>query len=283
MIKNKLPFLIFLLIFAVAFSFPSIFLFSSIHDHKVAEQIAKDGTVTKATPIDYGTNLTVNDVPYYYITYEFEVDGVTYYGQTSSKYKSDEYYFVFNAGYLEIAYNENFDSIEADYTLTTALKTEIIMLSIFGIVDLGFWIAILVFVIKIIKHGILNLVGKSAEATFVSMKPGIIINNVPMYKVSYCWRNNIGEVCEDITGSDYTLTQARAFEIAGKFDILYHKNKSRIVSKPNKLFFQQAESEHLTETDYFVCDYCGSMSKSTNTRCNSCGAPQSKTSKKLKN
>lgn len=282
MIKNKLPLLIFILIFAISFSIPSIFLFSSISDHKTAQEIVKTGTKTNATPTDYGTNLTINDIPYYYITYEFKVDGVTYFGKTSPKYKSNEYYYVFKQGYIEIAYNENFESIESDYTLTSALKTEFIMLGIFGVVDLCFWIAVIVFIVKIIKNGILNLLGKRAEATFISMKPGIIVNNVPMYRVSYCWRNNLGEICEGITDSDYTLTQARAFEIAGKFDILYHKTISKIVSKPNKLFFQQAENEHLVETDYFVCDYCGSMSKTTSLRCSSCGAPQKNTSKKIK-
>ncbi|MBR2468045.1 MAG: hypothetical protein IKB42_03300 [Clostridia bacterium] len=283
MLKSKLSFLVFMLIFAISFAIPSIFLVSTIQSVATAQEIVKNGTITTATPVNKYSNLTVNDVKYYYITYTFEVDGVTYEGETSPRYTESQAYSVFKSGNgITIAYDKDFNSIEANYTITEATKVEIIMLSIFALVDLGFWITVIVFVVKIIKHGLLNLLGKKEEATFVAIKPGIVVNNVPKYRINYCWRNDLGEVCEDTTDSDYTLSQARAFEIAGKFDILYYKKMSRITSKPNKLFFQQAEEEHLTVDDVVVCNYCQSVFKSDLGRCSSCGAPLTKKQTKYK-
>lgn len=283
MIKNKLPVFIFILIFAIAFAVPSIFFISSLNKTLSAKEIVKNGTQTQATPYNHISNLTVNNVKYYYIQYTYTVDDTLYYGETSERYTESECYKIFNTGHLDIVYDDEFNSIEANFEVTQPIKMELIMMSIFAIFDLAFWITLIVFIIQAIRYGILNILGKKVEATFISIKPGIIVNNIPMYKICYCWRNDVGDTCEGTSDASYTINQARAFEISGKFDILYYKTLSRIVSKPNKLFFQQAEQEHLTDQDYTTCEYCNSIYKSILDRCSSCGAPKTKKKNTKKN
>lgn len=270
---SRLFTLISLLAFAIIFSIPSFFLINAVNNHNKSKQIVETGTTTTALPVNYGTNLTINDTPYYYIEYEFIVAGTTHTGKTSSKFVEYEYYDYFKDGKILIKYNENFESIEADYKLTSPLKSEIIMLSIFAIVDFGLWTVIIVFVVKVFKYGLLNFIGKPTDAIFVAIKQGATINNVPTYKVIYIWYNDIGQICEGESLKNYTISQAKAFEMCKTFKILTYKNLSRIISKPERSILLQVKQENPNPSDFIICDYCKSVENKHNSKCSTCGAP----------
>ena len=86
--KNSKVFMFFFfLVFAIAFSMPAFFMIPQISEHFKYENIMKNGTQIEATALGAYSNIKVNDEKIYYIEYSFKVDGNTYYGKTSSRYR----------------------------------------------------------------------------------------------------------------------------------------------------------------------------------------------------
>lgn len=279
--KFKYFFIAFFLIFAIGFGIPSFFLFSSLNNHFNNKKIVNNGTICEATPMDFSSNITVNNVKYYSITYSFEVDGSFYAGQTSTQYTIANVQNIFKNNKLEIRYDKNFDSIESDYTFSKGAKQEVIFSSIFAIVDLGFWIVVIVLVVKEIISLCTTKFGKKIEATFGSIKPGFAINGYPYYKISYFWTDSKGNFREDCSGSNYTLDEAKLFESAKTFQILSWKKSSKIFSKPNQLKYKQEKPQtEVIEEQFITCEYCGANYPNNVIKCSNCGAPRKRVNKK---
>lgn len=275
-----------LMIFAICFAVPLFFFVDYIQTHITNQNIVKHGTECVATPLDYYSNITVNNTPYYSISFEFEVDGKTYEGQTSARYKKNEVNRIFNNNEIIIKYDtKTFNSIEANYTLTTGNTTPIIIFSVFAFVDLIFWVAVVVLIAKAITNLITLKSGKQIQVNFGSIEPGVTINGVDMYKISYFWTDENGNHHEDTSEADYTLKQAQAFEHAKTFKVKKWKNTTQIITNPYEiaaeLILDETQTENSNDNTIF-CPYCNNLILKTETRCSSCGAPIQNKAKKDK-
>ncbi len=275
--KNAKVFLfLFFLVFAVAFAMPVFFMISPILEIPEKNDILENGVTITAEVVDgtQSSSITVNDVAYYSVQYEFIVDGTPHYGKTTQRYTRSE---VNNLKFVTIKYNpETFKSVEVDYQAKTdpEIKTSIMLIAICGVLDIIFWIVEIVLIIQFIKLGIVALKGKEYTAKFIAIKPGVVYNGTPMYSIAYSWVDVIGEVLEGESGDDYTLNEAHAFELAGQFKIMAYGNISKITSKPSKMLFKQAKEENVSVENYYVCPYCNSMLPADATKCTACGAPR---------
>lgn len=286
--KNTISKFLFFLIFAVAFAVPAFFVVPTIQNHFKWQAIAKHGTEINATPVSYHSNVTINDEEIYYITYEYTINGQTYTGKTDSRYKLYQAQRIINSKQIHIKYNKNFESCEADYTISSSSQILIIALSVFLLADLVFWIIEIRFVVKFVGYAVVSIKGKEYEAQFVTLTPGMCVNSVQYYHVSYSWKDDNGQIRNGIFG-DYTFSEASMFESIKTFRISAYKSVSKIIDKPSELMFrvndnlqdttQKPETEHEAKLDYFECLYCGSVFTKPLTKCSSCGAPIKKTKK----
>lgn len=275
--KNAKIFLfLFFLVFAVVFAMPMFFMITPILEIPEKKEILENGVTITADVVDGTQNsgITVNDVEYYSVQYQFVVNDTYYYGKTTQRYTRAE---ANNLKNVTIKYNpETFKSVEIDYDAKTdpEIQTTLILIIICGVFDIIFWIIEVVLIIQFIKLGIVSIKGKEYTAKFVAIKPGVVYNGTPMYRVAYSWVDVIGEVKEGESGDDYTLNEAHAFELAQEFKILAYGNISKISSKPSRMIFKKAKKENVTEENYYICPYCNSMLPSNTTKCTSCGAPR---------
>lgn len=275
--KNTKVFLFFFfLMFAVAFAIPPFLMIGDILDISKNNEIVENGILVEATvvPGSERSNLTVNDVSYYSVQYEFIVNGETYADRTDSNYTLLE---VRKLKTIKIKYDPNtLESVPADFSWWKSqdVRTSLIFVVVFGLADVAFWITELVFIFKFIKRGVLAFKGKTYTAQFVAIKPGVIYNGTPLYSICYSWQDENGELRDGQSDSDYTMTEAHAFELAGEFKISAYNGMSKIISKPSRLVFKQAKEENVQVEDYYECPYCKAYLTKNTTKCPSCGAPR---------
>ena len=155
----------FYLIFAIAFAIPVIVLGMLFAQSTNFADVAKNGIETEGYIIQdsYRSNLTVNDVDYYHISFYFyDENEVMHQGKTSDAYTYYEVVDINELEYIMIKYDpDTFDAVESTYDFSKDSSTipMIIMLAIFGICDLIFWIISIITVktnidlIKVEKYG----------------------------------------------------------------------------------------------------------------------------------
>ncbi len=279
--KNSKVFMFFFfLVFAIAFSMPAFFMIPQISEHFKYENIMKNGTQIEATVLGAYSNIKVNDEKIYYIEYSFKVDGNTYYGKTSSRYRIYQAQSILKKEKIQVKYDKKFNSCEADYKIDSSSYMLIVGCSIFTLADLGFWITEIVFIVQFVKYIIVSIKGKKYVAQFISINPSVIVNGTPLYKIAYSWIDEDGEVHDDEKG-DYTFNEASTYEMVKEFNISACGNISKILDKPSKLIkrnLNNTEPEAKIE-DYYECPYCGSIFNYGASRCYSCGAPVRKKQK----
>ena len=80
--KNKFKIIenIAFILFFVVWTGVAIFFWFKIAGHIENKEIVKNGITLNAEVVDYDTNMSINKVNYYYMTYMFEIDGETFYG-----------------------------------------------------------------------------------------------------------------------------------------------------------------------------------------------------------
>ena len=142
---------------------------------------------------------------------------------------------------------------------------------IFTVVDMLMWALFVGSVVKSIKNKKVADKGKEYTATFVSFATNLMVNNVPMFFITYVWENENGEKIEGKSASDYTIHEAEAFERAKHFKIKVLGNDSIIVTQPSQLIAQFKVETPKTQ-DKIVCEYCNSLYSAEKTKCPSCGA-----------
>ena len=267
---------LFFLLFAVTFAVPPFLMMGDILAIPRYNEIKETGVATEAIVVagSERSNLTVNDVSYYSVEYEFTVNGETYSNRTEANYTLLE---VKKLKTIKIKYDpETFESVPADFSWlkSQGIKSSLIFVVVFGLFDICFWIIEIVFIFKFIKRGVLAFKGKTYTAKFVAIKPGIIYNGTPLYSICYTWQDDSGEVRDGKSDDDYTMTEAHAFELAGEFKISAYGDISKIISKPSKLVFKQAKEENVKVEDYYECPYCKAYLTKNTTKCPSCGAPR---------
>ena len=162
--------------------------------HLKNEDIVNNGTQTTATVTDFYTRSSVNDVPYYYVEYEFtDEEGNKHIGQTSSDYTVQQVEELIKNGLL-ICYDSEYNSIQADYKFKLEGSSFFIVFSP-------------IFIIMALMIGIIIFLGNrssrsdnspvEATAKFVSATYALTSEGEEYYTVRIKFKNKFGEKIED--------------------------------------------------------------------------------------
>lgn len=270
----------FIMIFAIFFMIPVIIMGGLVSDHGKFQNILENGIEVDATiiPSTQSSNIAINEVDYYSIAYVFvDEDGGEHRGRTSATYDYYEISQIAKKDTIKIKYlPDTFDSVESQYgkngmTAGGGIKIFVI---IFGVVDGLLWLAVITTIFKEIKKKSISKKGTEYTATFMAMSSNVRVNNVPMYAISYFWKDEKGEIHEDKSGHDFAYKEALAYSDAGTFKIRAIGEDSVITSRPSKLLYQLNKTEKQLEKSeqYVKCAYCNSRFEKSNSKCPYCGA-----------
>ena len=181
----------------------------SLNENAKLDRIAKTGTAAVAFNLQKReTGLTVNDVEYYYIEFEYEAGLRTKTGKTSSSFTESEANEIVSAGTLNIRYTYE-GTVEENFDVKKANKPFFVVMSICCAVG---GVIIVVCVIRIIfstkssinisKHGV------ETRAYEIYYKSNESVNDVKYYRLYASYTNQRGEYVEGKTQKSYTLEQA---------------------------------------------------------------------------
>lgn len=282
----------FVLIFAIVFSIPLVIEVFTLINHIKNVNIIKTGTEITATVDGYRLDNTSNDVSYFRITYSYEVDGVTHTGQTSANYMLYEAQRIQNDGSIQIKYDKNFNSIEADYS--TAPSPVLFILPIFGLTGIGFFVLFISMIVHDARNNAIKNHGTKTTATFETAGSRYRVNGMPYYYITYSYTSTNGEQKSATTNQIYTYDQANYLEQLHNFEIMEYKNKTAITEelspyKRKQIMEEKHESapteqtfidnktttsspEHAVEETYKRCQYCGNVEQKSVKRCSNCGS-----------
>lgn len=285
--RNRLSLFIVLIIMAIAFSAPAFVFISNIGKNNFKKEIFENGVETVATvdSSSYGSSLTINDVEYYSIEYWFYDDnGNVHKGETGENYTYYDIQLMIQQRLIAIKYDPNtFKSVEMTYydsgNISETANT--LFIAVFGVVALALWVTVGFFIFKFVKIRILQSKGKTVNAMVTQVKGGVTVNHVHMFKVFYCYQDNM-ITKEGHSGYEYTHSQARAFENMKNIQILVYKNMSKIKTNPNEIIYEQsfenADSfdKNTSQKKFTHCQYCNSTVLEDETKCPNCGAQMNK-------
>lgn len=267
-----------LFLFSIVLMVPCIILFSNFFGYFKYSAIISNGIETEAIVLNMEyANMEIKEEPIYIITYQFyDEQGEMHFGKTQPSFTGKEAMEFINNGYITIKYNpETFESVEASYTFFSGGKNIIfIFFLVFTTVDLIIWGVLIYSIIKSKKNKRIEKDGKEYTATFISYDSNVTVNNVPMFHIIYTWENEYGEIKQEKTSSDYTLSEAMMFKHAKTFKIKAIGNEGVIVSVPTELT-GQIELNKLLEIQN-KCQFCGGLYDKQLERCPSCGAVRNK-------
>ena len=270
----------FIMIFAIFFLIPVIVMNGMTSDHGKFQNILQNGIEVEAKIIERSqhSNIKINEVSYYYIEYIFaDEDGEEHRGRTSVTYDYYEISQIAKKETIKIKYMPNtFESVESDYGkngMTAGGGLGMIVI-VFAVVDGLLWLAVIVTIIKEIKKKSISKKGTEYTATYIAMSSNVKVNNVPMYAITYCWKDEKGEIHEDKSGHDFYYKEAIAYSNAGSFKIRAIGEDSVITSRPSKLIYELNKTEKQLEKNeqYVRCGYCNSRFEKSNLKCPYCGA-----------
>ena len=270
----------FIMLFAIFFMIPVIIMSSLVSDHGKFQNILENGIEVEATILERSSNsnISINEVDYYSIGYVFvDENGEEHRGRTSATYDYYEISQIAKKKTIKIKYlADTFDSVESDYGKNgmTAGGGIGLFVVIFGVVDGLLWVAVIVTIFKEIKKKSISKKGTEYTATYMAMSSNVKVNNVPMYAISYFWKDEKGEIHEDKSGHDFYYKEALAYSNAGTFKIRAVGEDSVITSRPSKLIYDLNKTEKQLEKSeqYIKCEYCNSRFEKSYTKCPYCGA-----------
>ena len=270
----------FLIIFAIFFAIPVIFLLTEVlgHNSNNYENIIQYGIETDAHVISGSehSSISVNEVSYYSIDYYFfDENMVMHTGRTSQSYTYYQINQMIEDEVIKIKYlPDTYESIEANYTSSKdkSKTTTTIFLAVFGMADLILWIAVFnigknnMFEDKISKQG------REFNAVVTGISSNLVVNGVRKYKVHYDWTNEMGENISDTTRSIYRFNDATALEQAKNIQIKAIGRKSIITTDPKTLSIHDQSNNYYPtqENQVLICEYCGNRVNSNTHRCNNC-------------
>ena len=270
-------FAIFVAVFAAILSFIA---FGNRIDY---EYILANGIETQAEVLEntYYSSLEVNGVSYYTIDFEFiDENGNIHRGTTSETFTYQEIARLCERGIITIKYDpETFDAIEASYdpsqdsgkNVTTALAIA------FLVVDAILWVFVVKAGIRNLKEKKIEETGKEYTANVTGIKVGVVVNNVPRYKVMYTWIGENGTTMSGSSKAKYYQREAEALEQAGTIQIKAVGNISVITTSPDMCKhdhygYLTNEDARIKSKEQLKCDYCGHNISEKDEYCANCGA-----------
>ena len=149
--------------------------------------------------------------------------------------------------------------------LVILITTKNWFLLLFVIIGFTAFIFGIINMIKMFKDKNLSKNGKDGVGTFITSTCYGKINNVPMYKIIFQFKNENNEIVEIKTNEIYTFDEVEIFRNLKNFKIKFRDNHAVIISNKDII----AKSELLN-----VCSYCGL--KFDGEKCPNCGAIKNK-------
>lgn len=144
---------------------------------------------------------------------------------------------------------------------------------IFAFFDIILWALFFSGVVKSVRNKRVITNGTEFTATFVSFGSNVAVNNVPMFYITYTWKNEQGEQKEGKSSSDYTIHEAEAFEKAKNFKIKVLGKHSAIITKPSELIVKLKDGA-ISDEGKVSCEYCSAVFNQEENKCPHCGAPR---------
>ena len=205
--------------FLIAFFVPDI-----VQDNIVVNKGEKIEAIVTGAYED--TSYTENGKHYWYMTYQYEYEGQTFKGETSSSYDRNE---VLSKGAVISILYYNGRTVQDGYSISNGS----IFIRIFIVISLGVGIGMGVAAIKSgskdRKMDKIKTTGTRTKATYVTSYSNLRVNNVPYYKVKYKYKDGYGiERTEESLG--YCMRdEAEYLEALTEFEIAYADGLSVIV------------------------------------------------------
>lgn len=271
--KNKFKIIenIALILFFVVWTGVAIFFWLKIAGHIENKEIVKNGITLNAEVVDYDTNMSINKVNYYYMTYMFEIDGEAFYGQTSTTYKLNE---VTNTETIEIKFY-NGKSIEADYDQPKDLKFSVLFLVVTSVLSLVFAIILFLKVYKKIYSYRTEHKGNLTTATVVNVRHSSTATTKILGKVKVCNYYSItckftkkdgkvfegkaiGTYAEDVTNYFKNLNEIKIKYIGNKFVIVEPTEGIDIYKNTAEMQIED-KPDYNKDVIYFECENCGEI------------------------
>ena len=276
-----------LIFLAIIFLILAIVIPVSMYDRSIDyEYIIQYGVETEATinPSSYNSNVSVNDIRYYYVEYYFyDSDGNSHIGRTSSSYNYFEIKDIIENETIIIKYNpENYESIESSYDRSRdqGQKSSNIFLFAFGGIDIIIWIVIIVNAINNISLKKVYDKGLEYDAEVTGISTHSINKNNSKYKVHYKWTDELGN--SYIGSSSYKYLHYQAMDLNNQRNIKIKAlgKKSIILTRPsfecneNYIYREKSPIERKFEKNALknnLCLKCGQKLKTTDANCPKCG------------
>lgn len=208
--ENVRPTYLILFLFGILFIvMGAVISLPSINENYKLDKIAKNGTAAVAYNLQKReSGLTVNDVEYYYLVFDYDAGLRTKSGKTSSSFTEEEADEIVRAGSLNIRYTYE-GTVEENFDVKKANKPFAVIIIICGGVGCAIIVIGLVKIILSAKSGI-NVArhGVETRAYDVSYKLSETVNDVKYYRLYASYTNQRGEYTEGKTQKLYTIEQA---------------------------------------------------------------------------
>lgn len=203
----------------------------AISENNKLDKIARTGTKATAYNLQIvDTGLTINDVHYYYLTFDYEAGLGVRDGRTSANFTYDEALRIQNDGALEIRYTyegtveEGFDGGKANKKYYWI----IIICSLIGLAVAGFGIFKVTSTVKsavdIKKYGL------ETHALSLNYKEDSEVNDIKYYRIEASYTNQRGEYVEGKTDEVYTLAQVKELVKNQNAQIRYYGNRFELIA-----------------------------------------------------
>ena len=259
------------LLFGIAFGIPLIIWIVLLGSFIKSTVIVRTGKPATADVIAYGSNLTRNDVKMYYVDYTFLDDnGIEHSGRSSSKYTYNQ---VQSMTTIEIKYDKNFNSIEADFKYDE--QFELFILPIFGMISIGFLISLIVEIVNDKRDKYLLQYGFDGEARFVDSKSNVTINGVPYHRVWIEYNDNNNQYHQAKLKKMLRVEQVNFLRGLKTFKIKYKNNSVVLNEKFDYSSLKKTDDkkiDHAQPLEEKKCEYCGSVYDVSEKKCPNCGS-----------
>ena len=192
--------------------------------------LAKNAPYTDvpATVTGMNSNTTINNVPYYYLTYTYVHEGQTFNGRTSSAYTLNDAGKLQETQSLRIRHDGNGNSIQDDYTVGSDALFLIIP-GVFGLVSIGLLIGVFVSLKNYFNAKAIIRDGRQGRGRMIAYNSTVRVNGVPYFRIEFACLDSRNNQKTVKTPSVFTYREALYLESLGEFAIKFNDKTAIIV------------------------------------------------------
>ena len=234
MAKANRPKKVYIIFFVIAAIFLGVSLAISlpmILDNEKFQGILEEGTDTVGYNLQmHDAHLTVNEVNYFYLTFNYYDGSAERQGKTSKSFTQSQAADAVMKGSIDVRFNED-GAVEATFDKVAANKPPKLLLLVFGGISL---VLIGVGVAGVIKSprndNVIEQRGIETDGIIEKVSGGLSVGTTQYYTVKVSFLNERGEYIIGATGYRYTAEQANAFSVGDKVKIKYYGKSVKILT-----------------------------------------------------